>query len=961
MTQSFSGTTGQMAALAVKSANSKIFRALMSIASAALLIRIMGIVNQVVVTDRFGEGAAMDAYIIASTLPLLIGQLINGTVQITVIPVYTRIRTRGRKEEASRLFSTLLNLSLLGSAALTACMLLFHTGVIHLSAPALDPLRLQLASNLSLIIYPVLLLMVVIGFLECILNAEGQFGWPAYAGLLVPLITALLVFVLGKSQGVIMLCVGMLVGLLLQLGIFILRVRRAGITYHPVLELRNPALRAVCIAAWPALLASFISQISPLIDQVFASFLSVGSISALSYALKLNSVPIGVIFASVGKAALPYLASQAGLKDVQGLKRTLHLYIWVVALGTAALSILIAILAHPLVQILFQRGAFSADNTNRTAITLVGFTIGLVPMSVIFILTQAFSALGKTRILLLMSIYNVVANAVFDYIFASFWQSQGIALATSVMYFGGMFIEFALLQHILGPLNMLTPPIEVKRMLNKFFNLPFFSQMLLRIVFAVLVFAIGIFGILENATYTLRLSLGSGIVLLFLRYRYALLLTWALINVFIGSSLPFFNGNNLDTGLTIPTLLLLTRFPLGQIFKRMPALCILLGYLLWVLASIGISNLSLNTFLISWLLLLDYLAVCILTIVVCTTQRRLLRLIDAILLISLFVAGYGIYSYLTQQNGVYDPATGLFRTFSIFGSAPTCGLFFSTIIPLAFYRLLTLRGFKIVGGLFMIAMLLLGLVLTFARSSFITIPISIVIMAFFLPSRKMKVSLFSCIAAISIIAWLGTAIGNIPIFDRFLNQDISTLNGRTYLWQAVLQHFDPTKLLGNGFHASDILLTNLKVGYGGAYGGVIATTTQNLYLTALYDHGIIGLGLLILLFVSLLLNIIQGIRTTTGNQRMLFATALAAFLSMIVQSFASSDVWIPGIGIYFWIIMALPFVQHWLPKQPALTEMEGYDASIAEAETRKEVAVMSIQERPGRPQGIAPTIHAERI
>ncbi len=938
MTQSFSGTTGQMAAIAIKSANTKIFRALMSIASAALLIRIMGLLNQVVVTDRFGEGAAMDAYIIASTLPLLIAQVINGTVQISVIPVYTRIRTRGRKEEASRLFSTLLNLSLLGSAALTAGLLLFHTAVIHITAPALDPLRIQLASNLSLIIYPVLLLMVVIGFLECILNAEGQFGWPAYAGLLVPLITALLVFILGKSQGIVMLCIGMLLGLILQLGIFILRIRKAGITYHPVLELHNPALRAVCIAAWPALLASFISQISPLTDQVFASFLSVGSISALNYALKLNSVPIGVIFASVGRAALPYLASQAGINDLKGLKKTLHLYTWVVGIGTAALSLLIIVLAHPLVQILFQRGAFSADDTNRTAITLVGFAIGLVPMSVIFILTQAFSALGKTRILLLMSAYNVVANAVFDFIFAHLWQSQGIALATSIMYFGGMFIEFALLQKALGPLNMFTPPAEVKKMLKKFFNLPLFRQILLPIVLAILVFAIGIFGIFQNAAYTLRISLGSGIVLLFLRYRYALLLTWVMINVFIGSSIPFFNGNNLDTGLTIPTLLLLTCFPLGQIFKRMPSSFILLMYLLWVLASIGISSLSLGTFITSWLVLFDYVAVGILAIVVTTTQQRLLRLIDAILLVSLFVAGYGIYSYFTRQNGVIDPTTLLFRTFSIFGSAPTCGTFFSIIIPLAFYRLLMLRGLKIVVGLVVIGVLLLALVLTFARSAFVTIPISIIIMACFLPSRKLKVSLFSCIVAIGCIAWLIAVVGNIPIFDRFFNSDISTLNGRTYLWQAVLQHFDATQLLGNGFQASTILLTNLRVGYR----GLIATDTQNLYISVLFDSGIIGLGLLLLLFATLFINIIRGIRTTTGHRRMLFATALAVFLSIVIQSFASSDIWISSVGIYFWLIMVLPFVQHWFPQQPST--MVDHVVAISEAETRKEAVVTTIQQ-----------------
>ncbi|MEO8971778.1 MAG: hypothetical protein ABI406_09295, partial [Ktedonobacteraceae bacterium] len=106
MAQSFSSTTGQMAALVLKSANTKIFRALLSIASAALLIRVIGMFNQIIVTDRFGEGAAMDAYIVASTLPLILAQLINGSIEVSVIPVYTRIRTRGRKVEASRLFST---------------------------------------------------------------------------------------------------------------------------------------------------------------------------------------------------------------------------------------------------------------------------------------------------------------------------------------------------------------------------------------------------------------------------------------------------------------------------------------------------------------------------------------------------------------------------------------------------------------------------------------------------------------------------------------------------------------------------------------------------------------------------------------------------------------------------------------------------------------------------------------
>ncbi len=486
---------------------------------------------------------------------------------------------------------------------------------------------------------------------------------------------------------------------------------------------------------------------------------------------------------------------------------------------------------------------------------------------------------------------------------------------------------------------MLRPPVEVTNMLKKLFNLPLFGQLLLRISLAMLVFVTGIYGIIHNATYTLRISLGSVIVLLFLRYRYALLLTWATINVFIGSPLPFFNGNNLDTGLTVPTLLLLTTLARSAIFRRMPSLFILLIYLLWVFASIGISTIGASTFLTSWLLLLDYVAVCVLAISVLTTRRRLMRFVDTMLLTSLFVACFGIYSYLTLQNGIFEPGTTIFRTFSVFGSAPTYGSFLSIVIPLAFYRLLTLRGFKQLLALGIVVTLLAALVFTFTRSAFITIPISIVVMALFLPSRKMKFSLLGCIAALGIIVLLFASFGNVPIFDRFFNSDITTLNGRTYLWQAVLERFDPTQLLGNGFHASDTLLTNLQVGYG----GIISTDTQNLFIAALYDQGIIGLGLLLLMLATLFINIIKGLRSTTGNRRMLFATALAVFLSMFLQSFGSTDIWISSVGIYFWLIMALPFVYCWspqLPRAPLSQQPPAMENDIADEMTGPELVAV---------------------
>ena len=195
-------------------------------------------------------------------------------------------------------------------------------------------------------------------------------------------------------------------------------------------------------------------------------------------------------------------------------------------------------------------------------------------------------------------------------------------------------------------------------------------------------------------------------------------------------------------------------------------------------------------------------------------------------------------------------------------------------------------------------------------------------MILFLPSRKMKISLLCSSLVLAAGVVLLATIGNISIFSRFFNQDLATLNGRTYLWQALLDRFDPTQLLGHGLGAAQFLLKNLQVGFN----GVIATSPSNLFLGALYDHGIIGLTLLTLMFIVLGAGLIARMRKTTGEQRVLFTMALAVFVNVILQSFDANDFWAQSIGIYFWIVMALPFALCWsTTKQSSRTNKEALD------------------------------------
>lgn len=921
-----------------RTANQLILRALVRIASAAMLVRVMGLVSQIAITARFGAGDVMDAYFVASALPILVAQLLIGAIEASVIPVYVRLRNQQSPEHATAVFSTIVNLFLVGGALLTLVMILLRRQLLFLTAPALDPSRMELAVQLALVVFPVLLLMVTAGLLECVLNTEGQFGWPAYAAVLVPLATALLVLIAGERIGVAAIAAGTLAGVGLQLGVLVNRLRLAHISYRPVLNWRLPEVALVFAAASPALLGAMVNQASPLVDQIFASFLSAGSISALSYATKIAGVPVSIVFVTVGRAALPYLAGQAAARDFSGFKATLRLYMWAVGLGTAVLSVFLLILAHPLVGILFQRGAFSPEDTSHTAVTLMGFAVGLVPMGLGFLLARAFSALGKNHILMYVTIFSVIANAAFDYILARYWQSLGIALATSVVYCCTLVILLLVLRRDIGNLDLLTPPPELTQVFRRIATGEYYQTLRawnvgglpalrrptqVRVAFvcvgaAAVALAVGVAVPLIDPQLALRIAVGLPLILLLLRYRFALLIGWILVGSLVGSTLPVFTGGNIDTGLTVPTLLLLATVPVLPTLRRMPALAILFLSVLWVLAGIRGSPLDTTTFLKDWLLRIDYVVVALLVVSVVSTRRRLLLLVDAMLAVGVFIALYGIAGYLTHRNGLYDQGTGTFRILSVFTAAPPLALFLSLVIPLAMYRAAVSRGVIRFGALGALVVLTIALGLTFSRGAFLSLPLSLIILALVVPSRRIRNSVLGGTLGLMGLAIILAAVGNVSIFARFAGQDISSLNGRTYLWQALLAHFDPWLLQGNGLGASNAILTRLSLGAGGVVGnGLIATAPSNLYIGTLYDTGIVGLGLLLATLALLGWALVAGLRRTTGERQMLFAMALLALMNMLIQSIEEDDLWTQGIALYFWVAMALPFAICWFRARPA--------------------------------------------
>lgn len=947
--QPLGNTSARLIAVHIKSANKNIFKALLSLASANLLVRVMGLGMQVVVTASYGVSTDTDAYNALYLLITTMAQLIISGMETAVIPIYTRIRVRGR-EEVSRLFSTLLNCLIITLLLCTGILYIFRSQIAIIAAPGASQDILTIAINIAPFMLPVLAIMTLIGFMESLLNAEGQYGWPAYAGVLVPLSTAVVVL-LGRflpfakeDHGILLLCIGNLIGLTLNLCAVVIRAHMAKFSYTFAFDLNNPDVRAIAALLLVPMFSALASQLAPLLDQVFASALDAGTITALGYANKITSVFTGVIFASVGKAALPYFASQAAIKDWTAFKGTLRLYLWAVGIATIILSLGLLIFARPVVFIMFQRGKFDPGATEYVALLLVGLTLGLPQMAMAFLTSQALTAMKKARILMASTLNFVLFNAILDYVFSLLWGAFGIALATSIAYSINMIFLFIMLRITIGKLNLFTPPPELLKIVSRLGIMTWMEDNLAPLGFTyamrkgivrafagLAVFGAGAVATVQNGLFTLRVAFGSIVLLALFRYPYLLVLAWIALDALIGATAPLvavFQGGNLLSGLALPTLLLMFTMPVKKIFKRMPQLAFMFALLMWIFFTIGFSEIGIQQFLTLWIVYVCFVAVGVLTVQMGDTKQRLYWIIDAILVQATFISLYGIYGWFFQVDGVYDTnVSTLFRTGSFYSDPPTLAFVLSVIFPVAIYRVVTIKNFwgriAILGCL---ASMLGAFLLTFSRGPSVSLVVSLFLLIFFLPSRNLRITLLGSTAILGAIGAMAAVFLDIPIIQRFFNNDLTTLNGRTLLWQALLDNFNPYHLLGEGLQASDVLLNKLQVGQGG---GVIATAPHNLFLGTLYDDGLIGEALLVLLLATIAWTLLRKMFKGSVEHRLLSAAVFAAFINIFIQSFELTAFWMQSIGIYIWIIMALPFALCW-DNEPRVIEE---DEEVSEVET----------------------------
>lgn len=455
---------------------------------AVMFSRVLGLVREQVFAYYFGAGFLYDAYQVAFRIPNVLRDLFaEGALSAAFVKVFTDYQINKSEKEAWRLASLVLNALAVVLSAITIIGILGSRHFVAIIAADFPPEIADLATVLTQIMFPFILLVALAAVAMGVLNTKGIFGIPASASTVFNIVSivfglALAYWLSGGNWtipgdvhaipampaqwAIIGMAIGTLIGGAAQFLMQVPSLLKVGFRFAPVLSFADAGIKRVMKLMTPAVLGTSAVQINVLVNTFFVTGI-VGGVSWLSYAFRLMQFPIGLFGVAIGTASIPVLSRLASEGKTKDFRDTLSSSINLVFLMTLPSALGLIVLGEPIIRLLYSHGgAFKETDVPMTALALAGYSIGLAGYAAIKVLSPAFYALDDAKIPMIIAVASIGVNAVASYLFRN-WLSNfgvtpetpngyghvGVALATSTVALVNFFALAYFMRRKIGRLN----------------------------------------------------------------------------------------------------------------------------------------------------------------------------------------------------------------------------------------------------------------------------------------------------------------------------------------------------------------------------------------------------------------------------------------------------------------------------------------------------------------------------
>lgn len=398
-----------------------------------------------VVANYFGVSADVDAYTIAITIPVTLFSMVSVAIQSIVIPLYSDLFYNKGYEAGSKYISNIITFVCLIAVIFVTLFEVLASPLIYLFAPGFSPETHELATILLRISLPTILFTLIQNILVGLLNVHKRFVGPAFAVYFLNIVLIVVIIVLHQVYGIEAACIGQVVGSVVSLT-YICLLAKSLYRYKPLLIMKDEYMQKSLKQTFPVIWSISVAEVGAIVNRIVASFLFVGSIAALGYASKINSVFMTFFTHAIATIIYPLYSESAAKKDMEQLNSRINFTISVYSLFLLPLMVGVFCFRNELVSVAFARGAFDQNAVELTGSLLGCYSIGILFSAFRETITKVFYSMQDTATPAKNATLGVCLYILLSLTLPFFLGTQGLALGVS---FTAMFISIRLISQLI--------------------------------------------------------------------------------------------------------------------------------------------------------------------------------------------------------------------------------------------------------------------------------------------------------------------------------------------------------------------------------------------------------------------------------------------------------------------------------------------------------------------------------
>ncbi len=418
---------------------SKAARATVLLMIVTIVSKILGLFRDSVLASAYGTGKYAAVYSTANSISTILFAVIGTALATSLIPLYNKLASEDSAERAMGFLNSVVNLVVIVCLSIAGLGIIFAGPLVKVFAPGYQGDVYTLCVQYTRILLPSIVFVGLANIFTSYLQIKKRYVIPGFIGMPYSVIIIVSIYLSLKTSPMV-LVIGTLIAISAKALFQLPFVYKEGYRYRPKINLKDPVMKDMMILILPVVIGVGANQINSIVDKSLASLLGTEVVASFSYAIKLYEFVQALFITSILAVIYPRLSSMIVSDRMDSFLNSLKKTMNVIIVALVPIIVGCIVLSRQIVEVLFQRNAFTSKDTTMTASILWIYVIGILAFALRDVLTRGFYSMEDSKTPMINSIISIVFNISLNLILVKPLGYKGLAIATAVSAYIGLLL-----------------------------------------------------------------------------------------------------------------------------------------------------------------------------------------------------------------------------------------------------------------------------------------------------------------------------------------------------------------------------------------------------------------------------------------------------------------------------------------------------------------------------------------